>query len=40
VAKEKQFNFLIDAIELEHEHIEEETQAAVHASEDQEGRAW
>jgi hypothetical protein len=40
VAKEKEFNLMIDTIELEHEHINEEAQAAVDAGEDQERRAW
>jgi len=33
VAKEKEFNLMIDAIELKHEHINEEAQAAVDADE-------
>ncbi len=39
-AMEKEFNLRIDTIELEHEHIHEEAQAAVDAGEDQERRAW
>jgi hypothetical protein len=40
VAKEKEFNLTIDTIELEHEHINEEAQAAVDAGKDQERGAW
>ena len=40
VAKEEEFNLTIAAIDLEHEHIDEEAQAAVEAGEDQERRAW
>ena len=40
MAKEKEFHLTVARIQLEHEHADEETQAAIDAGKDQERRAW
>ena len=40
VAKEEELDLTIATLDFEHEHIDEEAQAAIEAGEDQERRAW